>query len=109
MSCLSQQLIPGYSTEEKTHIAEKFLIPKQLKEQGVEKYKINFREDAILLVIEEYTREAGVRNLEREIAKICKKIAREIVEEKKFSKTITTKKVRDYLGVSKIQPSEIEV
>jgi len=100
--------IPGYSTEEKTHIAEKFLIPKQLKEQGVEKYKINFRKDATLLVIEEYTREAGVRNLEREIAKICKKIAREIVEEKKFSNTITTKKVRDYLGVSKIQPSEIE-
>ncbi len=100
--------IPGYSTEEKTHIAEKFLVPKQLKEQGVKKYNIKFNKDAILLIIEEYTREAGVRNLEREIANICKKIAREIVEKGKHPKYITTKKVREYLGISKIHPSEIE-
>lgn len=100
--------IPGYSSEEKIHIAEKFLIPKQLKEQGLEKYKIKFEKKAILMIIEEYTREAGVRNLEREIANICKKVARKIVEEKKFPKTITTKIVREFLGVSKVQPSEIE-
>lgn len=100
--------IPGYSSEEKIHIAEKFLIPKQLKEQGIEKYNIRFKKDAIQLIIEEYTREAGVRNLEREIANICKKIAREIVEGKKHPKYITPLKVRKYLGVSKIQPSEIE-
>ena len=70
--------LPGYSSEEKLHIAEKFLIPKQLKEQGVEKYKVKFVKDAILTIIEEFTREAGVRNLEREIANICKKIARRL-------------------------------
>lgn len=100
--------IPGYSSEEKIHIAEKFLIPKQLKEQGVEKYDIKFSKDAILLLAEEYTREAGVRNMEREIANIYKKIAREILEGKQYPKIVTRKKVADYLGVSKIQPSEIE-
>jgi len=100
--------IPGYSSEEKIHIAEKFLIPKQLKEQGIEKYNVKFTGEAISLIIEEYTREAGVRNLEREIANICKKIAREIVEEKRYPRNITTKKVRNYLGVSKVLPSEIE-
>ncbi len=100
--------LPGYSTEEKTHIAEKFLVPKQLKEQGIEKYGVKFSRDAILLIIEEYTREAGVRNLEREIANVCKKIAREIVEKNKHPKYITPKKVRYYLGISRVQPSEIE-
>ncbi len=100
--------IPGYSSEEKIYIAQKFLIPKQLKEQGIEKYDIRFDKKAVLLVIEEYTREAGVRNLERELANICKKVAREIVEKKDYPKVIDKKKVRDYLGVSKIQPSEIE-
>ncbi len=100
--------IPGYSSEEKIHIAEKFLIPKQLKEQGVEKYNVKFTGKAISLIIEEYTREAGVRNLEREIANICKKIAREIVEGKRYPRNITSERVRDFLGVSKIFPSEIE-
>ncbi|MBE3090197.1 MAG: endopeptidase La [Actinobacteria bacterium] len=100
--------IPGYSSEEKIHIAEKFLVPKQLKEQGIEKYNVKFTGEAISLIIEEYTREAGVRNLEREIANICKKIAREIVEGKRYPRNITTKKVRNYLGVSKVLPSEIE-
>ena len=100
--------LPGYSSEEKLHIAEKFLVPKQLKEQGIEKYNIKFAKDAILTIIEEFTREAGVRNLEREIANICKKVAREIVEGKRFPKLITKKKVYEYLGVAKIQPSEIE-
>lgn len=100
--------IPGYSSEEKLHIANKYLIPKQQKEQGVDKYDVKFTRDSVYLIIEEYTREAGVRNLEREISKICKKIAREIVEGKKHTKIVTPKKVGDYLGVSKIQPSEIE-
>lgn len=100
--------IPGYSSEEKIHIAEKFLIPKQLKEQGIEKYNVKFTGEAISLIIEEYTREAGVRNLEREIANICKKIAREIVEEKRYPRNITTERVRNFLGVSKVLPSEIE-
>ncbi len=100
--------IPGYSSEEKVHIAENFLIPKQVKEQGIDRYNIKFNKDSVLLLIEEYTREAGVRNLEREIGNICKKVAREILENKKFTKIITKIKVSDYLGVSKVQPSEIE-
>ncbi|MBN2073848.1 MAG: endopeptidase La [Actinobacteria bacterium] len=100
--------IPGYSSEEKVHIARQFLIGKQLKEQGLEKYNIKFNEDAIMLIIEEYTREAGVRNLEREISRICKKIAREIVEDRKYTKVVTSGKVKEYLGISKVQPSEIE-
>ncbi len=100
--------IPGYSSEEKIHIAEKFLIPKQMEEQGIKKYNIQFSKDAILLLIEEYTREAGVRNLEREIGNIFKKIAREILEGKKYPKIITKNKIREYLGVPKIHPSEIE-
>lgn len=100
--------IPGYSSEEKLHIANKYLIPKQVKEQGIEKYGIKFAREAVYSIIEEYTREAGVRNLEREISKICKKIAREIVEDRKYTKMVTTKKVAGYLGVSRIQPSEIE-
>jgi ATP-dependent Lon protease len=100
--------IPGYTSEEKVHIAENFLIPKQVKEQGVDRYNIKFNKDAVLLLIEEYTREAGVRNLEREIGNICKKVAREILENKRFTKIITKIKVSDYLGVSKVQPSEIE-
>jgi ATP-dependent Lon protease len=100
--------IPGYSSEEKVHIAKNFLIPKQLKEQGIEKYNIKFDDEAILTIIEEYTREAGVRNLEREIANICKKIAREIVEGKKHPEVVTADTVRKFLGVPKILPSEIE-
>jgi ATP-dependent Lon protease len=100
--------IPGYTSEEKVHIAESFLIPKQVKEQGIDKYNIKFNKDAVLLLIEEYTREAGVRNLERELGNICKKVAREILENKRFTRTITKIKVSDYLGVSKVQPSEIE-
>jgi len=100
--------IPGYTSEEKVHIAENFLIPKQVKEQGIDRYNIKFNKDSVLLLIEEYTREAGVRNLEREIANICKKVAREILENKRFTKIITKIKVSDFLGVSKVQPSEIE-
>lgn len=100
--------IPGYSSEEKIHIAEKFLIPKQMEEQGIKKYNVRFLRDAILLLIEEYTREAGVRNLEREIGNVCKKIAREVLESRKYPHMITKNKIVQYLGVSKIQPSEIE-
>ncbi len=100
--------IPGYSSEEKIHIAERFLIPKQMKEQGIDKYNVKFSNDSTLLLIEEYTREAGVRNLEREIGNICKKVAREILENKKYPKIITRNKINEYLGVSKIQPSELE-
>ena len=100
--------IPGYSSEEKIHIAEKFLIPKQVREQGIDRYNVKFSQDALVLLIEEYTREAGVRNLEREIGNVCKKVAREILDGKKYPRIITRNKISEYLGVSKVQPSEIE-
>jgi ATP-dependent Lon protease len=70
--------LPGYTEEEKIQIASRFLVPKQLKAHGLTRYKILFRQDAIPYVIRHYTREAGVRNLEREIASVCRNIAKRI-------------------------------
>jgi len=100
--------LPGYSPEEKLHIAQKFLVPKQLKEQGIEKYKVKFSDNAIYEIIEKYTAEAGVRNLERSIATICRKIAREIVSNEEPPKRVISRNLEKYLGVPKIYPSEIE-
>lgn len=100
--------LPGYSREEKLHIAQIFLVPKQLKEQGIEKYKVKFSDNAIYEIIEKYTAEAGVRNLERSIATICRKIAREIVSNEEPPKRVISRNLEKYLGVPKIYPSEIE-
>lgn len=100
--------LPGYSREEKLHIAQIFLVPKQLKEQGIEKYKVKFSDNAIYEIIEKYTAEAGVRNLERSIVTICRKIAREIVSNEKPPKRVISRNLEKYLGVPKIYPSEIE-
>jgi len=100
--------LPGYSREEKLHIAQKFLVPKQLKEQGIEKYKVKFSDNAIYEIIEKYTAEAGVRNLERSIASIYRKIAREIVSNGEPPKRVIARNLEKYLGVPKIYPSEIE-
>jgi len=95
---------PSYTENEKVKIAKNFLIPKQIKENGLEKFKINFTEDGILKIIRSYTQEAGVRNLEREIANVLRKIARDVVEKTKNNKKITVdeKTVRKYLGYEKI-------
>lgn len=92
--------LPGYTEDEKLHIAKKFLIPKQLVFHGLAGKKIVFTDNAILTLIREYTREAGVRNLEREIASICRKLARHFVKSNS-SKTIriTGRGVQNYLGV----------
>ena len=92
----------GYIEEEKLNIAKKFLIKKQIKEHGLSKTDIKFKDEAIRCVINNYTREAGVRNLEREIANICRKVAREIAEKKKNkSFIIDAKAVQQYLGLQK--------
>ncbi|MBO8130112.1 MAG: endopeptidase La [Candidatus Marinimicrobia bacterium] len=93
---------PGYTEEEKVQIAKKFLIPKQLREHGLSKLKVEFEEDAIKYIIRSYTREAGVRNLEREIANICRRIAT-IYAEKKSRRTFTIDRnaVFKYLGPEK--------
>jgi ATP-dependent Lon protease len=90
--------IPGYTEEEKIEIAKRYLIPKQIKEHGLRNGQIKFRDKALKTIINRYTREAGVRNLERRIADVCRKIARGIVEEKFKSKVISEKILSEILG-----------
>ncbi len=92
----------GYIEEEKLNIAKKFLIKKQIKEHGLTNTDVEFKDEAIRCIINNYTREAGVRNLEREIANICRKVAREVAEKTgKNSFIIDTKTVQHYLGPQK--------
>jgi len=92
---------PGYTQEEKFNIAQKFLWPKQLRLHGLEDKKISVTQKAMYEVINRYTREAGVRNLERNFATLCRKIARLIVEKKKFAKSIGLTDLRKRLGPQK--------
>ncbi len=89
---------PGYIEEEKLEIANRFLIPRQIEETGLDEDKIAFQKPALQKVIREYTYEAGVRNLEREIGKVCRKIARAKSEGKPFPQQITTAAIPRYLG-----------
>lgn len=92
--------LAGYTEEEKLNIAIKYLIPKQIKESGLKAKEINFANDAILEIIRYYTREAGVRNLEREIAKICRKVVKDILTSPQTKKeVITERNIEKYLGV----------
>ena len=89
---------PGYTLDEKYHIAKEFLWPKQLRAHGLETKKIVIQKEAFNEVISRYTREAGVRNLERNLATICRKIARQVAEKKKIQRTVTKAAARKYLG-----------
>ncbi|BCV20449.1 endopeptidase La [Moorella sp. Hama-1] len=91
--------IPGYTEEEKVKIAELHLLPKQLQEHGLKKQQLEVSENALRRVVREYTREAGVRNLEREIATICRKTARDIVSGKAKAVKVTANNVEQYLGI----------
>lgn len=97
--------IAGYTELEKLNIAQIYLIKKQREANGLTETNIDFTESALRLVIRRYTREAGVRNLEREIASICRKVAREVAKLENRDKKIriTPKKVQQYLGVPKFQ------
>lgn len=92
---------PGYTDEEKFHIAQDFLWPKQLKLQGLEDKKIKINKEALDEVINKYTREAGVRNLERNLATILRKVARAVAENKKYPKIVTPVNIRTFLGPRK--------
>ena len=92
---------PGYTEDEKAHIAHQYLVPKQLKEHGLKPSKIEFADDAIREIIRRYTREAGVRNLERTIAAVCRQVARKVVEGKKGKTRITRRTLHQYLGPEK--------
>jgi ATP-dependent Lon protease len=100
--------LPGYTLNEKLAIADQFLVPKQLKIHGLKKYAPVFEENAIREIIERFTKEAGVRNLEREIASICRKIARKVVaKEVDGPVTITEAGVLELLGVPRYhRPSD---
>jgi ATP-dependent Lon protease len=95
--------IPGYLEHEKLIIAERFLAPRQMKRNGVTKWKGGFGKTAIQEIIDHYTREAGVRNLEREIAGICRKVAKFKAENGKFPPAVTGKGVLKYLGAPKFR------
>jgi ATP-dependent Lon protease len=90
--------LPGYTEEEKLHIATKYLVPRQLTEHGLKKGQLTITNTALAAIIRDYTREAGVRNLERQIATICRRTARRIVERKAQSVTVTPKNLKDFLG-----------
>ncbi|MFH1288208.1 MAG: endopeptidase La [bacterium] len=90
--------LPGYSLDEKIFIAEKFLIPRQLNEHGLTRETLEFSKDVLSEIIQNYTQEAGLRNLEREIAAICRKTAKKIVSGSKNKFYIQKKNLSDYLG-----------
>lgn len=98
--------LSGYTAEEKRGIAKNFLIPKQLDEHGITRTNIKINDSALLQIITHYTREAGVRNLEREIANLCRKVARKIAEGKDKSYHISAGNLSKYLGVPKFLPEE---
>ncbi len=99
--------LPGYTLNEKVEIARQFLVPKQLSAHGLQGDKVVFQEEAIRDIAERYTREAGVRNLEREVASICRKVAMEVVKKgDHFAVVVTPELVNEYLGVPKYRPWE---
>lgn len=89
---------PGYIEEEKMEIAKRFLIPRQLEENGLLPHEVTFEHDAIVHIIREYTYEAGVRNLEREIGRVCRKIARLKAEHKRYPSVVTVRHLGRFLG-----------
>jgi ATP-dependent Lon protease len=96
--------IPGYTEDEKINIAMRYLLPKQVKNNGLKENEIGISENAIRDIIRYYTREAGVRNLEREISKICRKVVKELVLKKRDKKlTITPRNIDKYLGVKRFR------
>src|SRR6266571_1930769 len=90
--------LPGYTEEEKLHIARQFLIPKQMREHGLKPSRIELSDDAVHRIIREYTFEAGVRNLEREIASVMRKVAHKVAEGRRSKTKVTAEKIPDYLG-----------
>ncbi|MGE5418275.1 MAG: endopeptidase La [Acidobacteriota bacterium] len=95
--------LPGYTEEEKVHIANDYLVKKQVKEHGLKPRNIIFSEGALRKIVREYTREAGVRNLEREVANICRKTARQVVKDRKKQIKVTNSNVSTFLGTERFR------
>ena len=100
--------IPGYTEDEKVNIANNYLIPKQIKNNGLKKDEWSLEKNAVKDIIRSYTKEAGVRNLEREIAKVARKTVKRILIDEKDKTLIDSKNLSDYLGVKKYKYGEIE-
>jgi len=97
--------LAGYTEQEKLEIAKRYLVPRQIEQNGLGRSKIEFTDDALLEIIDGYTREAGVRNIERAIGSVCRKVAREYAEGRRKSKrTVRSKTVNELLGPRRFQP-----
>ena len=100
--------ISGYTENEKLNIASRYLLPKQIKENGIKNSEIKVADSALTSIIRSYTRESGVRNLEREISKLLRKALKSIILKKKRRSSISSRNIEDYLGVKKFKFGEIE-
>jgi len=100
--------IPGYTEKEKNQIAKRYLVPKQIKNHGIKKSEISFNTKILNSIIKNYTREAGVRNLEKEISKVCRKTVKKLETTKLNKIKLNDKSLQDFLGVAKFRSNEIE-
>jgi ATP-dependent Lon protease len=100
--------IPGYTEEEKVQIAKRYLVPKQVRDHGLTDKQIVFSENTLQKIIGDYTRESGVRGLERNIATLCRKVARQIVQEKRTSVKVTAQNLHTFLGAARYRHTQAE-
>ena len=100
--------ITGYTEDEKINIANKFLLPKQIKDNGVKEGEMNLADGTIKEIIRNYTRESGVRNLEREISKVTRKVVKKVVNKEEKRVVVNEKNISDFLGVKKFKFGELE-
>ena len=100
--------LPGYTEDEKINIADKYLLPKQIKENGVKKEELELVDGTIKEIIRSYTRESGVRNLEREISKVARKVVKKVVSGEEKKVIVNDTNVHDFLGVKKFKYGEVE-
>ena len=100
--------IPGYTEKEKNQIAKRYLVPKQIKNHGIKKSEVSFNSKVLNFIIRNYTREAGVRNLEKEISKVCRKTVKKLETTRMKKVKLDDKSLQDLLGIAKFRSSEIE-
>ena len=100
--------LPGYTEQEKVEIGKRFLIPKQMENHGLKAKHIVITDEAMIELVRSYTKEAGVRNIEREIANIMRKVARTVAEGRKRKTVVDVKKLNDYLGPARFEYGELE-
>ncbi|MBO4992128.1 MAG: endopeptidase La, partial [Firmicutes bacterium] len=100
--------VSGYTEEDKLQIAQRYLVPKKVKENGLGDSNVTFTEGAIRTIINDYTRESGVRNLEREISNVCRKVARQVVETGRGETSLDTPEIRQFLGKRRYHYDKVE-